>query len=1054
MATQPKTIPFSATPNRPKTVPFSSSKFPTGKPASVDQDFQQKLAQASNDDGLLPYSKMQFTPTDVGETRSVKGAIGPTITNQLKSVANLGVGIAHFLDPVSNIKKIDQAAKAGVGYFQQAKETAASQQAVKGYIPQLQEQIAKNKSMGKDTTNLERLLKEAGGQEVTSPTFNLDVAKQLPSAGYKTLTPPALQKGVTATKEKGFSEGFHAAVQSIAEDPQQLAPYFLLAKGYVEENLPAVDKTISKTGDLVTKPTEVVATKLADYGKKLATFGTSQATGLNPQTVKTILANPSEFSGEQMKQYSRETIGREVHSDITKRVDELSETGKEYQTIRQAKTAVNIPSSTVSDVLAKYGIILKDGKITTSAESEPLKAGDIRDLQNFIDQYGKESELTSNSFLNARKSLDILSEYGTDKSDVSTRISRDLRSAYDKIGKAQVPGLKELDTQYAPEVKLLKQIKSDYLNPDGTFKDNAITKISNLTNKGREQILERLSKINPDISRKLTILKALEDIQNASGQKVGTYGRAAVGISGLVTGNVPAIIGAILATPEIATQILRGVGKLQGLKDPVINGIIKTFTTDIKIPEKLKNYKPNIGLSIEDVSPKGKELATPKSAPIFKGFKDLSTKILSKLEGRSEVSKQFISDLTNSGDIRQAERDLIRKTLEDFPDKVPVKEFADKIKTELLPLKTQTIINPRYENITLPDELRGNVASYNEHIYNSPIKTSAGDVHFSPYGESSRRAGTDATQNYFAHTRIEDLASNPKDEFALKTLERTRGTQGYGGKASKVERTILGDKISQDATTRRVIELQSDLFQKGRLEEEGTGGYEYELENKINQGNKAGIVKWQKIVNERKAELQKLEPYRNTWQERIIKEEVKQAAKDGKTKLQFPTGETAMKIEGIGQVDRGFMNFENGRMTTLTKPENLEIGREIIDQAGSNWIITDVLGDGKFKAVPKDRFSSQELKTLLNDFEHAPHGLKVPFETFQETFDISGKVDTNNPIYRFYEKTVGKYLQNKYNAERVKDPQGVEWWQVDVKPEMKKKPIDVFSQKKKEQAYA
>ena len=30
---------------------------------------------------------------------------------------------------------------------------------------------------------------------------------------------------------------------------------------------------------------------------------------------------------------------------------------------------------------------------------------------------------------------------------------------------------------------------------------------------------------------------------------------------------------------------------------------------------------------------------------------------------------------------------------------------------------------------------------------------------------------------------------------------------------------------------------------------------------------------------------------------------------------------------------------------------------------------------------------------------------------FVETFDISGKVDTNNPIYKFYEKEVGRYLK-------------------------------------------
>lgn len=32
----------------------------------------------------------------------------------------------------------------------------------------------------------------------------------------------------------------------------------------------------------------------------------------------------------------------------------------------------------------------------------------------------------------------------------------------------------------------------------------------------------------------------------------------------------------------------------------------------------------------------------------------------------------------------------------------------------------------------------------------------------------------------------------------------------------------------------------------------------------------------------------------------MVREEIAQAAKDGRTKLQFPTGETAMKVEGLG----------------------------------------------------------------------------------------------------------------------------------------------------------
>lgn len=366
--------------------------------------------------------------------------------------------------------------------------------------------------------------------------------------------------------------------------------------------------------------------------------------------------------------------------------------------------------------------------------------------------------------------------------------------------------------------------------------------------------------------------------------------------------------------------------------------------------------------------------------PVFGGFRNLSTKILEKLKGRSTVSKEFIYNLTNSGDIKQTERDIIRQVLDSEPDKVNVRSFAKKVQNELLPLKVQSSdlyegkhgiqsrlveegsFTPKYEAVALPDELRGKVASYKENLYESPIATSAGDVHFNYQ-----------TKNYFGHTRVEDMADNQ---------------------------------------TRRVIEVQSDLYQKGRL---------------------AGESYSESI------ELSKLQQYNDpTAHFRMIREEVKQSAKDGKTKLQFPTGETAMNIEGLG--GRIYWQHETGiNRGKLAKPETLKVGETLMSgdviHNENIWVITDVLGDGKFKAVPKN---------IADDVSGSIESVKESFSDWIEQFDISGKVDTNNPIYKFYEKEVGKYLKNKYNAKSVVDEQGVKWWEVAIDKTMKAKPIEAF----------
>lgn len=407
------------------------------------------------------------------------------------------------------------------------------------------------------------------------------------------------------------------------------------------------------------------------------------------------------------------------------------------------------------------------------------------------------------------------------------------------------------------------------------------------------------------------------------------------------------------------------------------------------------------------VKPVIKEAETTIAKPVFQGFKDLSTKILEKLKGRSDVSKQFILDLTKVADLKQVEKDVINGVLEHHPEKVNIQGFADKVKQELLPLN---ISRPkilgvdrklRYEGISLPADIKGNISKYDEHIWESPVKTSAGGTHFSGFSD-----------NYFGHTRVEDLA---------------------------------------DKNTRRVIEVQSDLYQKGNLEAELRNASAYD------DLLKRGVVK-KTLDQENRAQMSKLQQYNDpTAHFRMVREEVKQAAIDGKTKLQFPTGETAMKIEGLGQEHNTFYDIsynkkyekllEKNQYANFEPPQikqgDLKVGMELGDanqemSGGDNWIITDVLGDGKFKAVPSEKYNS------INELPYSEWKIQKELESYKEEFDIGGKTDTNNPIYKFYENTLGKYLKNKYNAKLITDDRGVNWRQVDLKPEHATNPVEAF----------
>jgi len=479
---------------------------------------------------------------------------------------------------------------------------------------------------------------------------------------------------------------------------------------------------------------------------------------------------------------------------------------------------------------------------------------------------------------------------------------------------------------------------------------------------------------------------------------------------------------------------------------------------------------------------------------VYKETGDLTTKILKSLEGKATVSKQFILDATNRGELKQTERDLVRKIAETEGNVVDVAKFADKVKAELLPLtvKNQKVtvaqaksqlknmgytiekemdggasildkngdyveydkMTPeakklvdrvfgtaetydqiggnKYESIALPDELRGKVKNYKENIYESPIKTSAGSTHFG--GQ---------TDNYFGHTRIEDMADNK---------------------------------------TRRVIEVQSDLYQKGNLERElpvtgsesrfldgadaqrlryingrmqsmehAVNGKDYldeykQLKSEAEALRAKNNAKESEVLGKRKKEIAPLMQYNDpTAHFRMIREEIKKAAEDGKTKLQFPTGETAMKIEGLGSQDNWSVmpdtQIRSASAEKLTK-DNLAVGKEVYltNDAGDNWIITDVLGDGKFKATPKTQWEKYNWKV---DFKTAYDRLYVYRPDTVETFDVSGKVDSNNPIYKFYNKEVRNYL-NKFGGKEVVDDKGVSWIEIPINKEQGNMPVEAF----------
>jgi len=554
-------------------------------------------------------------------------------------------------------------------------------------------------------------------------------------------------------------------------------------------------------------------------------------------------------------------------------------------------------------------------------------------------------------------------------------------------------------------------------------------------------------------------------------------------------------------------KLLGGIQPGLSIKDVSKNkGFLKkhlTYLENIKKTPAYKNdasYKKQVDLAIAGIR---EELNPSKMLP-YTGEKELTTKVLNQLRGKTKVSKQFISDLTNQPQLKQSERDTIRKVLDEFGDDIPVKEFANKVKTQLLPIEpTSNVLGrsaakagklDKYEYINLPSDKRGKVMNYFETIHESPIPTSGADAHY------SKRY----FPNYFAHTRKEDI---------------WRSLKGKGGKTVNTP------------DTRRILELQSDLFQKGNLTRENPAiaritqgekvlykGKPYKIELYDYGGDQFGmyslkkgkegarkVVKASKILKENPAlkkkieagreMVEKLNPYRNTWHERVIREEIKQASKDKMKKLRFPTGKTAMEVEGLSSDNFTAWSWMDKKRKVHDVAKNLKLlkrGVTLENRAsGEEWIVTDIGQRGSFKAINRARAmevlfesdddfaeyiynnypklgSEEYIEEYITDFRPG----MLPFKTrtatepgnmpreFEdklldivdavsenaENFNVFPETDTSNPIYKFYEKSVQKYLKRiAPDMKQITDPQGVTWFEINVPKEAATAPVEAFA---------
>lgn len=523
--------------NFPKAMLNIYYNIPAKKPASpLTTQMASALGESYTPPDPAPEEKGWLDPNSV-EDPSVMGFAGNVAKSGGRLIRDTVTGLANVFNPDPQKNTAVQLGKLAIGGAANAAEAMTGQELFDAPGEDLADAVGKfymNRYGG-----LENLKKTAYEDPVGLIS---DVASVISAGGA----------GLKVAGKLGGASGLSNLGDDVARFGTNMEPAVIAAKG---------------------------AGKLAKATGGVGKFAVSQATGLAPDTITALKSNPAMDAAKAGK-ITRQGLGDKVFNAIKTLQDEVSDTGKGYEAIRGTNTIIDASPDVLRNVLKSKGFKLDEGgKIIESFEGPQLTPAEIGEINGFltrVDDLG--GSVTPNQFLRVREKLSDLAEYdraGRANDNIAT-LSEDLRKAWNaEVGK-NVEGLRALDAEYSPIRQELSQIKKDFIDPrTGELQDFAVTRIANLTGKGKERLLERVEKLVPNIRNEVNALKAVEDIMAASGQKVGTYTRAALAGGGAATGNIPMVIAAILSTPSVATRIIKLYGKAAGLSSSFVEAITK-----------------------------------------------------------------------------------------------------------------------------------------------------------------------------------------------------------------------------------------------------------------------------------------------------------------------------------------------------------------------------------------------------------------------------------------------------------------------------------------------
>jgi len=424
----------------------------------------------------------------------------------------------------------------------------------------------------------------------------------------------------------------------------------------------------------------------------------------------------------------------------------------------------------------------------------------------------------------------------------------------------------------------------------------------------------------------------------------------------------------------------------------------------------------------------------------------LTTKFLENVDvkHREFASYEFLKNLTKSKSLplKEVERNLIESVLDDQfkgEKKISLEDFRAAVASELMPLQvieSDTYADYGSSQINMDSEGSGYDFNYTTNIYNSPfnhgytghfggdfrnlIKRS--DVEIKQVPTTNKwavvKAGVELTEanlqeNVYHIASSEEKANEWIGKRAASNFDAQEKTGwidiGKNGLFGHTRIWKATDPNSPEYGIRYIAEIQSDSFQNPeRLD--GISKKIEMLKSDLERGEASFKEKIR--INEELAAL-KMSPeeksflnYKNTWHERMIREEIRRAAMEGDTKIRIPTPYTISKIEGYLS--------EDGQI-----PENTVVGDEF-DYMGDSYTLleTSEYYDGATGIVTR----SDNIRTIVDfdtarqeDFDNEMSEMIYEIKNAKTADDINSIADgyfTKEQI-----KELRGYIKNNEDAE-------------------------------------